>query len=189
MTRHEDALSRDLAAARFRRLYDEHGRAILAYALRRTPDSEDAADVVAETFLVAWRRGAEVPPGPEARLWLYGVARLTLANQRRGENRRARLSQRLRTDLAEAIATQPEPDRGEGAVLSALALLDAGDREILQLTAWEELTPSQAGTALEISAVAARSRLHRARRRLRRALAADDSAATPTFDPTPEEEL
>jgi RNA polymerase sigma-70 factor (ECF subfamily) len=188
MTRPEDALSQELAEARFRRLYAEHGREVLAYALRRTSGPEDAADAVAETFLVAWRRGAEVPPGPEARLWLYGVARLTLANQRRGENRRARLSERLRTDLAEAIAAQPEPDQGEGAVLSALALLDSDDREILQLTAWEELTPAQAGRTLEISAVAARSRLHRARRRLRRVLAASDSGATPIFDPTPEEE-
>jgi len=188
MTRPEDALSQELAEARFRRLYDGHGREVLAYALRRTPDPEDAADAVAETFLVAWRRGAEVPPGPEARLWLYGVARLTIANQRRGENRRARLSQRLRADLAEAIAMQPEPSQGEGTVISALARLDPDDREILRLTAWEELTPAEAGRALEISAVAARSRLHRARRRLRRALAASDSGAAPSFDPTPEEE-
>lgn len=80
MSRPEGGLPRELAEARFRRLYDEHGREVLAYALRRTSDPEDAADVVAETFdvvaetfLVAWRRGAEVPPGPAARLWRVEV--------------------------------------------------------------------------------------------------------------------
>ena len=66
----------------------EHGRDVLAYALRRAAGPEDAADVVAETFLIAWRRLSDIPAGAEARLWLYGVARHTLANQRRGERRR-----------------------------------------------------------------------------------------------------
>lgn len=48
------------------------------------PTPKDAADAVAETFLVAWRRLPEVPSGEEARPWLYGVARRTLANQRLG---------------------------------------------------------------------------------------------------------
>ena len=83
-----DALPRDLGEQRFARLYRDHARGILGYALRRCPDPEDAADVVAETFLAAWRRLPEVPIGEEARLWLYGTARLVLANQRRGERRR-----------------------------------------------------------------------------------------------------
>lgn len=65
---------------RFRVLYAAHLNAILGYALRRVAAPEDAADVVAETFLIAWRRCADVPPGGEARLWLYGVARRVLAN-------------------------------------------------------------------------------------------------------------
>src|SRR5215207_10059445 len=64
---------------RFARLYGDHGRDVLAYALRRAAGPEDAADVVAETFLTAWRRLPDVPPDPEARLWLYGVARRILA--------------------------------------------------------------------------------------------------------------
>src|SRR3954452_6184076 len=83
-------LSKRLAEARFRRLYKEHGREILAYALRRADGAEDAADVVAETFLVAWRRLEDVPPGAQARLWLYGVARRALAHQRRGGRRSGR---------------------------------------------------------------------------------------------------
>ena len=69
---------------------------MLAYVLRRVERAEDAGDVVAETFLVAWRRMDKVPAGDEARLWLYGVARRQLANQRRGELRRSRLADRLR---------------------------------------------------------------------------------------------
>jgi DNA-directed RNA polymerase specialized sigma24 family protein len=78
-----DALGQEMAQVRFAKLYREEGRAILEYALRRVEEREDAADVVAETFLVAWRRIGEVPIGEEARLWLYGVARLTLANLHR----------------------------------------------------------------------------------------------------------
>lgn len=167
-------LSERLAEASFRRLYMEHGREILAYALRRTGGPEDAADVVAETFLVAWRRLEDVPPDPQARLWLYGVARRMLSNQRRGERRRERLGERLRADLPPVLADPPElqgPD-----ALAALERLGSDDREVLRLSAWEELSPSEVAAVLGISAVAARSRLHRARRRLRRALERGDGS-------------
>jgi RNA polymerase sigma-70 factor (ECF subfamily) len=170
-TANSEALSRQLAEDRFARLYAEHGRELLAYALRRAPAPEDAADAVAEAFLVAWRRGPEVPAGPEARLWLYGVARHTLANQRRGERRRARLAERLRAELAIAAAAQPAPGAEAAPILRALERLDENDRELLLLVGWEELTPSEAARVLDLTAVAVRSRLHRARRRLRRALA------------------
>jgi DNA-directed RNA polymerase specialized sigma24 family protein len=77
----KEALGHELAQVHFGRLYREHGRAILAYALRRVGDPEDAADVVAETFLIAWRRLGDVPAGDRARLWLYAVARRVVANQ------------------------------------------------------------------------------------------------------------
>ncbi|MFG2049725.1 RNA polymerase sigma factor [Micromonospora sp. NPDC048935] len=63
----------------------------------------DAADVVAETFLVAWRRRQDMPVGGEARLWLYGVARRVLANQHRGGVRRQRLGERLRQQISAAV--------------------------------------------------------------------------------------
>jgi RNA polymerase sigma factor (sigma-70 family) len=166
-------LSDRLAEVRFRGLYADHGREILAYALRRVSDPEDAADVVAETFLVAWRRADEVPPGEQARLWLYGVARRALANQQRGERRRERLGERLRADLAPALAGAPDPPDPD--VLAALERLQPEDREVLRLSAWEELSPSEVARTLGISAVAARSRLHRARRRLRRALMEEEA--------------
>ena len=97
---------------RFRDLYTRHFDALLAYAVRRVPRPEDAADVVADTFLVAWRRRSHLPAGDEARLWLYGVARNMLANKRRGDRRRDRLGEALRQRLmasADLGQSQPRP--------------------------------------------------------------------------------
>ena len=163
---------------RFAHLYGEHGRDVLAYALRRTPGPEDAADVVAETFLIAWRRLSDVPAGAEARLWLYGVARRTLANQRRGERRRLRLGERLRGDLKDmAVPGLTASDTGSP-LLVGLSRLDEEDRELLLLVGWEELAPAEAARVVGASAVAVRSRLHRARRRLRAAMSAAEAGGT-----------
>jgi RNA polymerase sigma-70 factor (ECF subfamily) len=165
------ALGRELSQAHFNRLYRVHGRAVLAYALRRVEQREDAADVVAETFLVAWRRLGEVPSGDGARLWLYGVARRVIANLRRSERRRTRLGQRLAETLRTELATHPAPRGGAAEALRAMAELGEEDRELLLLVSWEGLSPGEAAKVLEISSLAARSRLHRARRRLRAAMA------------------
>jgi RNA polymerase sigma-70 factor (ECF subfamily) len=165
-----DALGQEIAQARFAKLYREEGRAILEYALRRVDDAEDAADVVAETFLVAWRRLGEVPLGDGARLWLYGVARLTLANLHRAERRRTRLGRRLAESLRTELSTHRPPEGEAAEVLRAIAELGEEDRELLLLVSWEGLTPSEAARVLGTSALAARSRLHRARRRLRHLL-------------------
>lgn len=168
--REEQEVGRERAEARFEQCYAEHGRAVLAYAVRRSADAQDAADALAETFLVAWRRLGDVPPGHEARLWLYGVARHVLANQHRSERRRERLAERLRRELPVALGHLPQRATGMGAVRAALNQLGAADREILRLAGWEELSPREIATVLGISQVAARSRLHRARHRLREAL-------------------
>jgi RNA polymerase sigma-70 factor (ECF subfamily) len=162
-------LPRELAEARFSSLYRGQARDLLGYALRRSADPDDAADVVAETFLIAWRRLADVPPGDEARLWLYGTARRVLANQVRGTRRRDRLTERLRDELRRQLPARQARDSSE--LLEALAELSEADRELLMLIGWEELTPAEAARALEISPLAARARLHRARRRLRARLA------------------
>jgi RNA polymerase sigma factor (sigma-70 family) len=165
-----EALGQELAQVRFTKLYRDHGRAVLEYALRRVEAREDAADVVAETFLVVWRRMGEVPIGDGARLWLYGVARHVLANLQRAERRRTRLGRRLAETLRTEIAAQPAPGGEAAEVLRAVAELGEEDRELLLLVTWEELSPGEAARVLGISALAARSRLHRARRRLRRVL-------------------
>ena len=172
------ALGREVAQAHFSRLYREQGRAILAYALRRVEAAEDAADVVAETFLIAWRRLGEVPVDAGARLWLYAVARGVIANLHRTERRRTRLGQRLAESLRTELATHPAG--GEAAeVLRAMTGLGDDDRELLLLVSWEGLSPSEAAKVLGISSLAARSRLHRARRRLRTLLEQQESAGSP----------
>lgn len=155
-------------------MFDRERRAILGYALRRTNRPEDAADVVAETFLVAWRRLDDVPQ-ERSRAWLYGVARKVLANQRRGERRHRALTERL-TSAIESECHTLFPDRSSeldhSSALRALGALGPSDREILKLAAWEELEPAEIAVALEMKSVTARSRLHRARKRFKAALAA-----------------
>jgi len=170
--------------ARFRRLFDLAERDILAYSLRRVGRAEDAADVVAETFLVAWRRLDEVPDGDAARLWLYGVARRQLANQRRGDLRRSALAERLRDVLATAaMETDPPGDRA-AAVNAAIERLSEDDRELLTLSSWEGLSPGELAVVLGVPAVTLRSRLHRARRRLRAELDRSEAAGASPRQPT-----
>jgi RNA polymerase sigma factor (sigma-70 family) len=171
------ALGEDLAKVRFGRLYREQARAILAYALRRVENPEDASDVVAETLLVAWRRLEEVPLGRGERLWLYGVARRVIANIHRADGRRTRLSERLAETLPTELAIPPEPDGEAAEALRAMAGLGDVERELLLLVAWDELSLSEAAKVLGLTQLAARSRLHRARRRLRGLLEEHESEA------------
>lgn len=159
---------------RFERMYAANCGSLLGYALRRTPNTDDAADVVAETFLTAWRRLDDVPPGNQARLWLYGVARNVLANHRRGERRRFELSDRLRLDLASGYREEPGYTGDLAALRSAFAGLAGTDRELLSLVAWEGLDHGELAAVLGCSRNAVRIRLHRARARLAAALAAQE---------------
>lgn len=162
----------DAREQRLRELVDANHAALLGYARRRLLDAEDAADVVCEVLLVAWRRIDEVPAGDEARLWLYGVARNVLNNHRRGARRRGRLAERLRDHVRTAVSEAPDPATMPQVVAlrEAMATLDPADRELIALSAWEGLGPSEIAAVLGIEPGTARVRLHRARTRLRRAL-------------------
>lgn len=161
------------AAARFSAMFEAHSRPLLAYALRRTERPADAADVVSETMLVAWRRLDEVPGGAETRPWLFGVTRRVLSNHYRSERRGTRLGERLRESLAEVeIADHAEAVGTRTAVREALLRLDEDDRELLCLTAWEGLGPGAIAVAMSVPAATVRTRLHRARARLRQELEA-----------------
>ncbi|WP_136517453.1 RNA polymerase sigma factor [Cellulomonas telluris] len=174
-----DAPTRSGDAARHERftaLFDRTHGPLLAYAVRRVADPADAADVVAETFLVAWRRLDDVPGGDSARPWLFGVARRVLANHYRGDRRRLALADRLREQLTE-VAPPPEPvDR---TLLQAMERLPPDDRELLRLVAWEELARDEIALVLGVPRATVRVRLHRARRRLLAQLAALDGADPP----------
>ncbi|WP_406056075.1 RNA polymerase sigma factor [Kribbella sp. NBC_00889] len=153
---------------RFRELFEDNYRQLLGYALRRVASPDDAADIVADTMLVAWRRFDEVPADGTARLYLYGVARRVLANHWRGEIRRDRLAERLRLQLAEAAPDQTSLADSTVAIREALAQLSDNDRELLMLTGWDGLDPREAAVVLGVPARTVRTRLHRARARLRR---------------------
>jgi len=163
---------------RFEAVYDAHRRAILGYALRRTGCADDAADVIAETFLTAWRRLDDIPPDPEARLWLYGVARRVLANHHRGERRRSALADRLRSDLALGY-DPPEADGEQALIAGAFRRLTDADRELLALAAWEGLDYGQIARVLGCSRNAVRIRLFRARKRFAAELAAGQARSAP----------
>ncbi len=156
--------------ARFTRLFDQHNHDILGYLARRVGQPEDAADLLSDVFLIAWRRLDEVPPGEHARLWLFGVARKAVLNHHRGAFRRQKLANRLSQHLPAPAAPRPEVvDADLGRALRRLSTLD---REVLTLTVWEGLTPEEVGRILEVPAGTVRVRLHRARARLRRLLQA-----------------
>ncbi|MFC9972366.1 RNA polymerase sigma factor [Spirillospora sp. NPDC127200] len=153
---------------RFEVIYEAHYEAVSRYALRRTRSPDDAVDVLGETFLTAWRRLEDVPDGAGTRLWLYGVARRVLANQRRGSARRELLMTRLRGEFAEAA---PEAHGVADEVREAFARLSGDDREVLALAGWEGLSATEIAEVLGCRAGAARVRLHRARKRFARELA------------------
>jgi RNA polymerase sigma-70 factor (ECF subfamily) len=162
---------------RFERIFRENFRPVLRFAAARI-DPERAKDVAAETFLVAWRRLDEVPDEPRA--WLLGVARRVIAGQFRSQTRREALATRLQAgdpgggeaDPALALA-----DRDEA--LAAFATLGERDREVLRLVAWDGLSPAEAAEVLDVTRLAFAVRLHRARRRLERALEPESPSAAP----------
>jgi len=156
---------------RFEQVFATHRDAVLGYLRRRTDSGHDAADLLADTFLVAWRRLDDVPLAPQTRPWLYGVARRLLANHRRGEGRRHALATKLRNELSE---TPPDhqPLQDDTPAARAFRALPEQDRELLSLVAWEELDTAQLATVLGISRNAVRIRLHRARKRFAKLLTA-----------------
>jgi len=160
---------------RFELLFRECYPLVRAYALRRAaPDA--AQDVVADTFLVAWRRLDDVPQ--DALPWLYATARRVLANQRRSAGRSEALAERL----AHATSLTGERDPGEAvadAELLRLAVNRLSDRsrEALTLVAWEGLDGTRAARAAGCSKAAFAVRLHRARAQLAAELAALEAHA------------
>jgi RNA polymerase sigma-70 factor, ECF subfamily len=149
--------------AAFESVFRAHVGAVHAYALRRS-DAATADEVVADTFLVCWRRFDRVPD--DVLPWLYAVARRCLANRlRAGRRHEARIAPPTAT-AADPTADTYEQRTLAREVLAALAELPAKEREALQLCAWEGLTPAEAARVVGCTAAAFRVRLHRARRRL-----------------------
>jgi RNA polymerase sigma factor (sigma-70 family) len=166
----------------FEKLFAAHYWTVRGYVLRRSPGSV-VEDVVADTFLVAWRRLDSV--GDDPLPWLLGVARRLLANQYRADRRRGALAARLQSLIpGQSLGWEPPADMS-GKLAAAMASLSAREREALLLVAWEGLEPNRAAQAAGCTPAAFRVRLHRARQRVAGQLA--DSPNNQPQSPVAEE--
>lgn len=170
--------------SRFTALYDAHYRRVLGYALTKA-ESGTAEDLVSEVFLVAWRRIDDVPG--EAFPWLLGVARNLLRKQRQSGYRHWALADRITAlttrqqltawDVAEHVVERET-------ALAALRTLPERDLDVLALVMWHDLTPKEAAAVAGCSTATFVVRLHRARRRLAKALDSADRTQPVTRSPT-----
>ncbi|HWM11544.1 MAG TPA: sigma-70 family RNA polymerase sigma factor [Solirubrobacteraceae bacterium] len=156
--------------ALFAALFRQQHAAVRRYVTRRAwPDAVD--DVVAETFLAAWRRFEDVPA--DALPWLLITARNCLSNHRRSALRGAALIERLRAQPVTASADEHARLAQRDSILRALGSLGELERELVLMTEWDGLSPRQAAAVLGVSPPAARARLYRGRRKLQLALDAE----------------
>jgi RNA polymerase sigma-70 factor (ECF subfamily) len=143
---------------------------LLGYFERRTPSREDAADLLAETMLQAWRRVGDLPDDTERqRMWLFVIGRNVLANHRRSTRRRRDLTEKLRGHLGGAGAVGV-PDEEVTAVRDAVRRLPGDQRELVMLVHWDGFTVAAAAELLGVNASTARGRYAAARAALREAL-------------------
>lgn len=166
-------------ADRFTAMFEDLAPRVYAYARRRC-DATSAQEVVADTFLIAWRRRGDLPAEPLP--WLLVVARNTLANRRRHQFRQDRLVEatgRLAV-LAGPVQAAEQAVVDRDAVLAAVAQLSHREREAVLLVAWDGLRNADAAQVAGCSTRAFEVRLSRARARIDRALADPD-----TSDPAP----
>ncbi|MFI1989881.1 RNA polymerase sigma factor [Actinoplanes sp. NPDC020271] len=159
---------------RFAPLFDRHARAVHRYLARRIGPAAD--DLLAETFLIAFRRRADYQPlRLEVRPWLLGIATNVLHRHVRQEERRYRA-------LARAAGQQDPPAAPEGVeermdaqairseLAAVLARLKAADRDALLLLAWGDCSYAEIAATLDVPLGTVRSRINRARRQTRAAL-------------------
>lgn len=163
MATRRDPLSRD---ENFARLVTAYRPTLLRYGLRRLDDLASADDLVADTFVVVWRRLDELPPSDQELFWLYAVAGNIVNNMLRGRQRSLRLEARLALERK----VEGEVDFTEdnlGILLAVLAHLTPEEQEILRLVYWERLTYRELGLVLDCTEKAAGIRVSRLRHQLR----------------------
>ena len=163
----------------FELFYREHVEDLQRFVARRIGDRERVADLTAEIFLAAIDSAHRYRPGrgtPKA--WLYGIARVLVANDRRRRGREWAREQRLRGSalLAEEDAARMDARIDAAAqarrLYAAMDRLSEEERAVMELVALDELTVAEAAAAAGVRPVTARVRLHRARRKLRAELEA-----------------
>lgn len=148
---------------------------LLAYFERRVEPRADAADLLAETMLQAWRRHDAAPQDPtEIRMWLFGIARNVLSNHERGRRRRLNLAGKLRATLRQAVTPSAED---EVAVRDAVERLDPERRELIKLVHWDGFTVAEAAGILGLKASTARGWHASAKEELRASLSPTEPAS------------
>ena len=161
--------------ARFFELFDRHFQSLHRFLLARGL-GDAAADLASETFVVAFRRRASFDQSrPDARPWLFGIALNLARNEVRSERRRLRVLPRLaeRADTSDAEVVE-RLDSQAMPLREALAGLSDEERDVLVLYAGEEMTYEEIADALAIAVGTVRSRLHRARMKVRAKLEQDE---------------
>ena len=153
-------------------LFERHARTVYNYLFRRTADWAVAEDLTSVVFLEAWRRREEVRLAGDAALpWLLGVATNVLRNRRRSHWRHRAALQRIpperHEDFAEDADARLDDERRMRVVLRSLGELPRREQEVLALCGWAELSYEEAALALDIPVGTVRSRLSRARARMR----------------------
>jgi RNA polymerase sigma factor (sigma-70 family) len=158
---------------RFGALFDRHATAMYRYFVRRVGPVE-ADPLLGELFRVAFeRRSTYDCRRPNARPWLYGIATHLLAHHHRSEARRLRATARLKAtagsggDPSDNLVATIDAEALWPVVAEAVAKLPEGERDVLFLFAWEDLSYQDIATALGVPVGTVRSRLNRARGRLR----------------------
>jgi RNA polymerase sigma factor (sigma-70 family) len=153
---------------RFSALFDEHADAIYNYCCRRTANRADAEDLLSAVFLQAWKRRARMPANEELP-WLYGIATNVIRNHRRSQRRFANLVARISrepTREAQDVESRDEDGLAERLV-EAVGRLRGAEQDVFVLCAWQGLSYEDTAKALGIPVGTVRSRLSRARQRLR----------------------
>jgi RNA polymerase sigma factor (sigma-70 family) len=159
-------------AEAFGLLFERHANAIYNYCFRRIGEWATAEDLLSVVFLEAWRRREKELPPDKVLPWLYGIATNVVRNQRRARRRHAAALRRLPKPLAEPEVAGPADERMDDErqmkrVLALLAELPRREQEVFALCAWFGLSYDDAAVALQIPVGTVRSRLSRARARLR----------------------
>ena len=169
-------------------LFDRYASQLNRYAHRRL-GAQFAEDVVAEAFTVAFtRRGRYDLAYEDARPWLFGILTKEIAMQRRREVARYRALARVFGDvsednLAERVSADVTAQAARGRLSAALAGLSMGDRNVLLLVAWGDLSYEQVAHALDIPVGTVRSRLNRARQKVRTSLGGINPTHVPEEGP------
>lgn len=163
---------RDGDAEAFGALFERHSQAVFAYCLRRTGSWAVAEDLVSVVFMETWRKRTAITLEGSLLPWLYGVALGVTRNHHRSRSRyRAALDRVPRPaaddDHAEDVARRVDAETRTRAVIAELAKLPAKDREVLEMSAWSDLSQAQIAQVLGIPIGTVKSRLARAQRTLR----------------------